>query len=812
MRGPATFFRKFLTTLRSIPSANRLRGALYMFYRKHWKLAGDTILLESHRGTDFTGNPYHMARFLLSSPQYARYRLVVVGPRNKTSSLRAPPGRDVVFCSEGSAKYCRHLATAGLLVNDTTFPVYFSRRDDQKYLNTWHGTPLKALGRRTAQDTFTYLSNTQRNFFHATHLLAPNRHTEDALLRDYMVERAWTGIILRGGYPRNDALVAPSGPLLSSDGSLHVAFMPTWRGTLSSKDAANRKLLDDTASLLARLDDSLPNRVVVWVRLHPLVGRALDLSGYRRIRAFPDEMDGYDFLGRCDALVTDYSSVLFDFAASGRPVLLYMPDLATYRAERDFCLDPEDLPFPRFSDTESLVTGISALQPGQRDSNPQFVATYCPSDDGQATAKLCAEFVDGANAIPKREVRPSPERTNLLLFAGSFLNNGITTSLKSLVACIDRSRYNVFVCLGANAAEANGGAWFHQLDDDIAYIVTRNWLGLTPLEAIGFSLRDLFGRSWSARDRFVQRVWAREYRRLFGSASFDAFVHFTGYDRRAAFLMLGAAPPRVIFVHNEMLQETRSKSMDARALRMAYDVAERIAVVRPGLERGYDEAIQRISHKTIHVANTVPTDCIARSKQPLEAVLHPATTARERERFTRLMSGEAFTFINLARFSREKGQLRLIDAFEEVHARAPHARLVVLGGYGPELDAVRLRAEQSRARGAIYVGQGSTNPFPLLAKANAFVLPSFYEGLPLVLFECLALGVPIVATDIPGPAEFLAQGYGLLVENSTPGIIEGLHAALAGQLPVKPYDLDEHNREAVAMFHRAIQPILPGTQ
>jgi CDP-glycerol glycerophosphotransferase len=812
MRLPITFIKKLMTTLRNIPSANRLRGALYMVYRKHSGLAVNTILLESHRGTDFTGNPHHMARLLLSSPRYAQYRLVIVGPRKKTSSLRVPPGRDVVFCAEGSAKYCRYLATAALLVNDTTFPVYFSRRDGQKYLNTWHGTPLKALGRRTAQDTFTYLSNTQRNLLHATHVLAPNRHTEDALLRDYMVERAWTGTVLRGGYPRNDALLAPIGPMLSSDQHLHVAFMPTWRGTLSSKDAANRKLLDDTASLLARLDDALPERIVVWVRLHPLVGQALDLSGYRRVRPFPVGAESYDHLGRCDALVTDYSSVLFDFAASGRPVLLHMPDLATYREERDFCLDPEGLPFPRFSDTESLIAGISALQPGQQARFPDFIATYCPYDDGNATAKLCAEFVEGVDAIPKREVRPSPERVNLLLFAGSFLNNGITTSLKCLVACIDRSKYNIFICLGANAAEANGGTWFHQLDQDVGFIVTRNWLGLTPLEAIGFALRDLFGLRWNAHGRFLQRVWTREYRRLFGSARFDAFVHFTGYDRRAAFLMLGAASPRVIFVHIEMLQETRSKAMDARALRMAYDLADRIAVVRPGLERGYDEAIQKISHKVIHVANTVPTDCIERSRQPLERVLHSTTSPGDRERFVNIMSREAFTFVNLARFSREKGQVRLIEGFEQVYARESHARLVILGGYGPELDAVRLRAQQSTAREAIYVGLGSTNPFPLLAKAGAFVLPSIYEGLPLVLFECLALGVPIIATEIPGPAEFLAQGYGLLVENSTRGIVEGLNAALAGQLPTKPYDLHAHNREAVAMFHRAIHPTAPGAE
>lgn len=74
----------------------------------------------------------------------------------------------------------------------------------------------------------------------------------------------------------------------------------------------------------------------------------------------------------------------------------------------------------------------------------------------------------------------------------------------------------------------------------------------------------------------------------------------------------------------------------------------------------------------------------------------------------------------------------------------------------------------------------------------------------MVLFESLALGVPIVSTNIPGPAELLSQGYGLVVDNSVEGLVEGMLAAIAEEVPYRNYDIKEHNRFALSQFEKLV--------
>jgi CDP-glycerol glycerophosphotransferase len=113
-------------------------------------------------------------------------------------------------------------------------------------------------------------------------------------------------------------------------------------------------------------------------------------------------------------------------------------------------------------------------------------------------------------------------------------------------------------------------------------------------------------------------------------------------------------------------------------------------------------------------------------------------------------------------------------------------------------------ARASAAGEAIFVILGSSNPFPLFGRMDAFVLSSDYEGRPLVLYEAFALGLSVISTDIPGPAEVLNEGYGLVVENSVEGLVRGMQVALRGEVPQRPYDFEAHNRSALERFYKAV--------
>jgi CDP-glycerol glycerophosphotransferase len=803
--------KRGVAVLRDSMKPSRLLSFAFVHFQKALPVDERTILVESHKGESLIGSPYHMVRHMALSPLYRDFRIVVVARDIRgISTLRNAHGARIRVCRPNSISYCRFLATAGLLINDTTFPPYFARRPDQKYLNTWHGTPLKALGRKASHGTLDFVCNTQRNFLHATHLLAPNRHTEDVLLRDYMIEKIARLEVLRCGYPRNDPLIAPRSALLSeSDGGHHIAYMPTWRGTLSTSREENEKLLAETRDLLELLDQRLPERFRIWVKLHPMVKGKLDFTPYKRVLPFPESVETYDFLSLCNALVTDYSSVMFDFAATGRPIHVYMPDLRKYRADRDFCMDPLSLPFQRAETGAELVSMLSA--PDSRNARAHnwkdFAAEYCPHDNGRSTERLCRHFVLGEPTLEQRQVRPARDRKNVLLFVGSFLNNGITTSVKSLVSCIDLDRCNLFLCVDAASGDSRDAGYFRSLDTRVGFIPTRNFLAVDLVDGASYLARETFQKAFSADDAVLKSIWKREFLRLFGSASFNTIVHFTGYDRRVCMLLLGSDAKKVIFMHNDMYDEiSAGRVADPRALRLAYGLADEIAMVRENLDVKFSAQIQDVSSKTRLVPNTLSTTCSEKSLAPLVESLHNDMRSQLGPALQEAMrTAPAFRFVNLARFSAEKGHARLIRAFENVYARHPEAQLYILGPHGILFDETRRQARNSSASRAIFVSQGSANPFPLLAKADAFVFSSHYEGIGLVLFESFALGIPVVATDIPGPAELLSQGYGLVVENSEKGLEDGMLQAISGDIPQRPYDFAAHNQDALQRFYEILE-------
>lgn len=802
--------KKLFLAVLDLLSRRRRLSLFYVSFCQWSALRPSVVLLESYHGVDFFGNPYYLAKHLLALECYRHLHLVIVCPKKSEARLKSEFGDLISFCRVNSVLYCFHLATASFLVNDVTFPVFFARREGQKYLNTWHGTPLKTLGRKCTKDTFALLSNPQRNLLHATHLLAPNSHTEQVLLQDYMIEKLWRGYVYCCGYPRNDAFFeADLGADHNDNNTINAVFMPTWRGTLATVTEASRQQLANLKLLFDQLDNLLPANTMLWVRLHPMVRSCIDLQGYIQLRPFPETVEPYRFLADCDVLVTDYSSVLFDFAVTRKPILLYTPDAAAYQNERDYCLDLHSLPFEQLKTPQALAQRLAAIRqvpPPVTAAYNAFIDRFCPYDKGNSCELLARSFFLEEDLLEVRKVVPDSSKKSVLLFVGAFYRNGITSSVKSLIDAIDKDRFNLFMWIDQRAAQSNAGDYFSKLDSRVNYIPTQNWLALSVGDALRFLLRDLSGRLWRPGDAFDQKIWNREWSRMFADVDFDVMVNFSGYERRVALLQM-ASPCRrkVAFVHNDMALELSSKQVDSRMLRMLYQISDVVATVREGVERAYCEQYYDFSDKVIFVPNTLPTNCRQLSTQPLFVAfsdeVEPAYAALVEDRVGK---PDQYRFINLARFSPEKGQLRLITAFERVWAGNPAVELYIVGGYGVSYEGVCAAAKSSPANESIFVFKGSDNIFPLLSKMNALVFSSFYEGIGLVLYEAFALGLSVVSTDIPGPSELLRQGYGLVVDNSIDGLVFGMQSAMQGEVPQRPYDFDAHNQFALAQFYKAL--------
>jgi len=314
----------------------------------------------------------------------------VVADRAKAASL--PPGTPYVV--EGTPAYFRAMATAKYLVNNVNFPHTTTKRPGSVHVQTQHGTPLKTLGldlrdHPEAADGMDF----DRLLEHVgrwDYLVSPNPHSTEVFTRVYPGQYE----VLETGYPRNDRLAAPDpaerdrlrAELGVPEGSTAVLWTPTFR----EQHGGWVPLLD-----LEALSAKLGPEWTVLVRAHYFYAGAgalpeveggaklIDVSGHPVIE---------DLCLASDLLVTDYSSLMFDYAVLDRPIVIHAPDWDEYQRVRGVTFDlfaepPGSVTTTQEELTEALLSGM-ATAPAAASLRAAFRARFCPYDDGHAAERV----------------------------------------------------------------------------------------------------------------------------------------------------------------------------------------------------------------------------------------------------------------------------------------------------------------------------------------------------------------------------------------------------------------------------------------
>ncbi len=341
----------------------------------------NAAFFESFYGRNASCNPLAIDRELARrAPGVTRYWSVV------DFSVQVPDGAIAVV--EGTPDWWRARGSARLLVVNDWLRRRFARRPGQVVLQTWHGTPLKRLAlhrpgfdpRRAAA---VFKESRRWNV-----LLAQNPYAQRILRKAYafLTRPIWVE-----GYPRNDVLVTGDGTetrrALGIRPDEHVLlYAPTWR------DDRN-EIVDfiDPAAFAAATDS------VVLVRGHSRTlqpGR--DASGPRVIdvTGFPDTSQ---LLLAADALVTDYSSVMFDFSVTGKPMYFLVPDMEHYRGElRGFYFDlAAHAPGPLLRTQEELVAAVTKGDPSAYAAKyAEWRWKFNARDDGHAAERVVSRILD----------------------------------------------------------------------------------------------------------------------------------------------------------------------------------------------------------------------------------------------------------------------------------------------------------------------------------------------------------------------------------------------------------------------------------
>ncbi|MBQ3028410.1 MAG: CDP-glycerol glycerophosphotransferase family protein, partial [Lachnospiraceae bacterium] len=355
---------------------DRVRGLL-IFKRKCLLCPIDPnlIVFEAFKGKQYTCNPKAMFEEIVKDPAYAGYRLVwsFSGAVLKKHEF-LKEYRNVTLVKKGSEKYYEVMATARYRVTNSTNPRTIPVRKGQTYIQTWHGTPLKRLGcdivldgnDSQSVDDIHKMYRREADQFH--YLISPSAYTSEKLSSAYgLTEKEKKEKVVELGYPRNvflfkyteEDVARIKAELRIPEGKKVILYAPTFRESSYEygKGFAYQIALD-----IDRLQKRFGDRAVVLLRAHYFANMDFDAEKYR---GFLYDVSGAGDINHLyvisDLLMTDYSSVMFDFSILRRPMIFYMYDIEEYRGQlRDFYIEPDILPGPIVATQDEVEEEIEA--------------------------------------------------------------------------------------------------------------------------------------------------------------------------------------------------------------------------------------------------------------------------------------------------------------------------------------------------------------------------------------------------------------------------------------------------------------------
>lgn len=420
---------------------NKIKGQfgvshVYYDWREEESIRDNVILLEAGQGKNKNGNMFAFVRELSTNTEWKNFQVFFVVTEENQEEVKQFYDQQqlkVKFVIRNSDEYGKLLATAKYLLTDNSFPPYFYKRSGQIYLNTWHGTPLKTLGKSDIKNAKS-LANIQKNYLMCDYALFPNEFTENVFRYDYMLDKIFSGKVLLCDYPRNSVFLQEElgdriKENLNLKGKKIIAYMPTWRG--AQRNADIKVQIDQLQKYFDELDQKLDENEEFYVNLHFLIGNIMDFSGYKHIHSFPSQYETYDFLTACDLLVTDYSSVFFDYAVTKRKVILFPYDYEEYMAERGTYMTLESLPFAKVYNIDQLVQEIRA--PYNKEEMKDFLNTYCCYAQNDIPNRIMKLLINNDKTNLKIKQAWNPDAKNVFIFCGNLKSNQINRYLVQYV-------------------------------------------------------------------------------------------------------------------------------------------------------------------------------------------------------------------------------------------------------------------------------------------------------------------------------------------------------------------------------------------
>lgn len=316
----------------------------FMFIFRAFPINGNKIYVINFTNKGYSDNPKYIIKKILEKSENIKIYW-------KTNSGKFPDDR-IIPVIPHSILDLYHLSTSKVILSNVRFPLYYKKRKKQFYIETWHGSiAMKKIG--FDGNNRNVLSDAKvKHFSKSCNLL-----TSNSLFSNDLYRRAfkYNGRIEMVGTPRVDALFMDNKQeklkerLKISSDEIIITYAPTFR----EKGMDGFKPLD-YKKIIEAFQIKLNKKVKLLFRLHPT--KKMNIGDCKPgIIVTDDIMDLYETLSITDILISDYSSLIFEYMILRRPIIQYIPDYDSYFNTRGVYFNINEMPFVQARSTDELV-------------------------------------------------------------------------------------------------------------------------------------------------------------------------------------------------------------------------------------------------------------------------------------------------------------------------------------------------------------------------------------------------------------------------------------------------------------------------
>ena len=414
--------RKYITTLSKKSTLFRLlvkkslfviRYLKYRFVYSKQRVNDKMIIFESFMGKSFTDSPKAIYLYMINEKKYRDYKFVWAF-KNPSEKKKYFSNKNTVLVQYGTKEYYMYYATAKYWVSNSRIPEHIIKKNSQIYVQTWHGTPLKKLGydievvggnvlNSNDEIKEKYLSDAKK----FDYMVSPSKFCTEKYISSFNLSKLnKEDIIIEKGYPRNDSLFKYTNEDIRNiknnlnvpKGKKVILYAPTWR------DNQHTSGIGYTYELGLDIDkmyNELKDDYVMLFRTHYF---ALNSHNFDKYKDFILDVSTYDEVNDLyivsDILLTDYSSVFFDYANLKRPMIFYMYDLDEYENKlRGFYFDIKELPGPIVRKEKDLINAIKNIDITKYEQKyKQFNAKFNYLDNKDTAREVTEVFINGKDS------------------------------------------------------------------------------------------------------------------------------------------------------------------------------------------------------------------------------------------------------------------------------------------------------------------------------------------------------------------------------------------------------------------------------